>query len=102
MITKKIEQRALYVPCFLRQKSKLLRKQIHLVAIAKMMSEDGYDHGFIDNGTWCALRYDGYYDLMCLWRDETDPAERNLIILDLIDLAREIVLQFYNGVEIEF
>lgn len=41
---------------------------------------------FIINTIRAALDYDGIADLMRLWKDETDQAERNEIIADIQDM----------------
>lgn len=57
-----------------------------LIEIGYAMLEAALPKAFVADAVETAFRYEGVCDLMRLWRDETDAAERAEVVADLQDL----------------
>jgi DNA-binding phage protein len=74
--------------------------QMILIDIASEMNKENIPEIFIINTFKAALDFEGIADLMILWKNENDPAERNEIIADIQDmldacLQKEVSEEFY-------
>jgi len=61
-------------------------QQVELFEIAHQMKEAGLPAEFIAGAIRTALEFEGVADLVNLWANERDEAERNKIIADIQDL----------------
>jgi len=74
--------------------------QMRLIDIASEMNKENIPELFIINSFKAALDFEGIADLMVLWKNESDPVERNEIIADIQDmldarLQKEVSEEFY-------
>jgi hypothetical protein len=65
-------------------------RHLELYAIAVAMGQAGLPEEFIAAAVETAFEFEGAYDLMVMWRDEDDPAERDEIVADLQDLVDDV------------
>ncbi len=68
------------------EKSNSAEAQLMLIDIASEMSTAALPASFIVDTLKAAFDYAGIADLMKLWKDETDPDERNEIVADIQDM----------------
>lgn len=62
------------------------RDQVEIYGIAALMKEGSLSDDFIAAAVKVALSYEGVADLLKLWRDESDSAEKKEIIADIQDM----------------
>lgn len=67
-------------------------QKVRLYEIAETMRLHGLDSVFIENAVEIAEYYEGCFDMFCLWAEEEDESERNIIVNEL---KKEIVA-FYR------
>ena len=59
---------------------------VELFEIAMQMKQAGLADKFITDAVNTAQEFEGVYDLMVMWRDESDPKERDEIVADIQDM----------------
>ena len=80
-------------------------QRISLYGIATLMRSSGLLTDFIDRAVLLATVYEGAYELMKLWENETDQSERDEIIADLqeeIDSKEEAHNRVFKSAKINF
>lgn len=60
--------------------------KMELIEIGHEMNQAGLPKNFITNAVTTAFEFEGVYDLMKLWLDETDEGERQEIVADIQDM----------------
>jgi DNA-binding phage protein len=60
--------------------------QVELIEVGHMMNQSGLPHEFIAAAVQTAFGFEGVYNLMKMWVDETDQKERDEIVADIQDL----------------
>jgi DNA-binding phage protein len=63
--------------------------KVEIIDIGHAMGSAKLSKEFIANAVQTAFEFEGVYDLMKLWIDETDPQERDQIIADIQDMIDE-------------
>jgi DNA-binding phage protein len=63
--------------------------RVEAFTIAAMMKERGLPNGFIAQAVDLSQEFEGIFDLMRLWRDESDAAEREEIASDIQELIED-------------
>lgn len=77
--------------------------KVELIEIGHDMNQAGLSKTFIAEAVETAFEFEGVYDLMKIWSDETDPSERDEIIADIQDLINDCNQQEkIEGVYIRF
>lgn len=64
-------------------------KNVELIEIGHQMNQAGLSEEFIAAAVQVAFEYEGVYDLMMMWSEETDETERNEIVADIQDMIDE-------------
>ena len=59
---------------------------VELFEIAMQMKQAGLADKFITEAVNTAQEFEGVYDLMVMWRDESDPKERDEVVADIQDM----------------
>ena len=67
--------------------------QIELFEIATKMKACGLHSDFITASVQTAMEFEGVYDLMKMWAEETEPKERQEIIADIQDMVDDCAQQ---------
>lgn len=81
------------------------KQRIYLSEIVTLMSKSGLPVEFIDKAALLANVYEGAYDLMKLWANETEQDEKDQIIADLqeeIDSKEEAHNRVFKSAKINF
>lgn len=60
--------------------------KVELIEVGHMMNQSGLPHKFIAAAVETAFEFEGVYNLMKMWADETDKKERDEIVADIQDL----------------
>ncbi len=60
--------------------------KVELIEVGHMMNKAGLPHKFIAAAVETAFEFEGVYNLMKMWTDETDKKERDEIVADIQDL----------------
>jgi DNA-binding phage protein len=60
--------------------------KVELIEVGHQMNQAGLPKEFIADAVQTAFEFEGVYDLMKMWQDETDPSEREAIIADIQDM----------------
>ena len=60
--------------------------QMDLFEIATKMKTAGLPANFISDAVQIALKFEGVYDLVKMWLEESEPKERNEIVADIQDM----------------
>jgi hypothetical protein len=63
--------------------------QLELYEIGTAMKKQGLPFDFITAAVETATEFEGVYDLMKLWVNETDAKERNEIVADIQDMIQD-------------
>jgi DNA-binding phage protein len=80
-------------------------QKIFVFKIAVKMQEEGLSASFIEQAVELASLYEGAYELMKLWFEESEQQEKDEIIADLqeeIDSKRESHNRIYKAAKINF
>lgn len=80
-------------------------QSVEVYKIAAKMSEHGLSASFIADAVEMALNYEGAFDLLQLWNEESEDAERDEIIADLseeIERTKSLPKETYNAPRIDF
>lgn len=64
-------------------------QMVHVYEIATAMAKDGLSPSFITNTVDLARRYEGAYELMMIWSDERDEAQKDQALADIQELLDE-------------
>lgn len=64
-------------------------KNVELIEIGHQMKEEGLSDVFIVAAVQTAFQFEGVYDLMKMWSEESDKKEQNEIIADIQDMIDE-------------
>ncbi len=64
-------------------------KNVELIEIGHHMNQAGLSEAFVASAVRVAFEYEGVYDLMKMWSEETDEDERNEIVADIQDMIDE-------------
>jgi DNA-binding phage protein len=64
-------------------------KNIEPIEIGHKMHMAGLSGEFVSSAVRVAFEFEGVYDLMKLWADETDEKEKNEIVADIQDMIDE-------------
>lgn len=62
--------------------------------IGDKMRRDGFGDIFVTSAIKTALKYEGVYDLMQLWNEETDTNEQSKIIFDIQEMIDECKTEY--------
>jgi hypothetical protein len=77
--------------------------QVEIVEIGHQMKLAGLPNEFIGGAVRTAFEFEGVYDLLRMWSDETDEDQRNEIVADIQDLINDCSQQEkIEGVYIRF
>lgn len=77
--------------------------QIEIINIGHQMVKERLPNDFIAAAVKTAFDFEGVYDLMHLWAEETDPEERAATIADIQDMVDECTQQDrVDGVYVRF
>ena len=60
--------------------------KVELIEIGHKMNQSGLQHEFIADAVQTAFEFEGIYNLMKMWADESDQKERDEIVADIQDL----------------
>lgn len=60
--------------------------KVELIEIGHKMNQEGLSKPFIAAAVETAFEFEGVYDLMKMWSEEVEPAEREEIVADIQDL----------------
>ena len=63
--------------------------KVELIEIGHQMINAGLPNSFIAAAVQTAFEFEGVYDLMKMWADETDTPERDEIVADIQDLIED-------------
>lgn len=63
--------------------------KVELIEVGHMMNKAGLPHKFIAAAVETAFEFEGVYNLMKMWTDETDKKERDEIVSDIQDLIED-------------
>lgn len=66
-------------------------KKERILDIVSEMYDAGIERSFCTSAGELAMDFEGIYDLLVLWSEETDPAERDAIIQDLEDTLEDVM-----------
>ena len=64
-------------------------KDVELIEIGHQMNKMGLPEGFVSAAVRVAFEYEGVYDLMKMWIEETDEDEKSEIVADIQDMIDE-------------
>lgn len=64
-------------------------KNVELIEIGHEMNQVGLSEDFVSAAVHVAFEYEGVYDLMKMWSEETDEEEKNEIVADIQDMIDE-------------
>ena len=64
-------------------------KNVELIEIGHQMNKVGLSEAFVAAAVCVAFEYEGVYDLMKMWSEETDEEEKNEIVADIQDMIDE-------------
>ncbi|HSV43490.1 MAG TPA: hypothetical protein VLJ10_02955, partial [Candidatus Bathyarchaeia archaeon] len=64
-------------------------KNVELIEIGHQMNQAGLPEEFIAAGVRAAFEFEGVYDLMKMWSEETDEKEKVEIVADIQDMIDE-------------
>lgn len=64
-------------------------KNVELIEIGHQMNQKALSEEFVAKAVQTAFEYEGVYDLMKMWEEETDEEERNEIVADIQDMIDE-------------
>ncbi len=64
---------------------------LHILDILNEMRRAGFESAFIYSLMEHCQRYEGIWDLMEMWFDETNPKERDKIVADLQESLNDII-----------
>ena len=67
----------------------IVNKNVELIEIGHQMTQAGLSEEFVASAVQVAFEYEGVYDLMKMWSEETDKKERNEIVADIQDMIDE-------------
>ncbi len=77
--------------------------KVELIEAGHMMNKSGLPHEFIAAAVQTAFEFEGVYNLMKMWVDESDPKERDEIVADIQDLIDDCAQkEKVEGVYIRF
>ena len=77
--------------------------QVELIEVGHMMNQSGLSHKFIADAVQTAFEFEGVYNLMKMWLNESDPKERDEIVADIQDLIDDCAQrEKIEGVYIRF
>ena len=77
--------------------------KVELIEVGHMMNKAGLPHTFIAAAVQTAFEFEGVYNLMKMWTDETDKKERDEIVADIQDLIDDCAQkEKVEGVYIRF
>lgn len=77
--------------------------KVELIEVGHMMNKAGLPHKFIAAAVETAFEFEGVYNLMKMWVDETDKKERDEIVADIQDLIDDCAQkEKVEGVYIRF
>ena len=60
--------------------------KVELIEVGHKMNQSGLQHKFIADAIQTAFEFEGVYNLMKMWADESDQTERDEIVADIQDL----------------
>lgn len=63
--------------------------QVEIIEIGHQMNQSGLPSQFTAAAVQTAFEFEGVYDLMKMWGEETDQEERDAIVADIQDLIDE-------------
>lgn len=63
--------------------------KVELIEIGHKMNQTGLSKPFIAAAVETAFEFEGVYDLMKMWSEEEEPAEREEIVADIQDLIND-------------
>ena len=66
-----------------------VHKNVELIEIGHQMNQVGLSENFVAFAVRVAFEYEGVYDLMKMWSEETDEGEKNEIVADIQDMIDE-------------
>ena len=64
-------------------------RNVELIEIGHLMNQAGLSKEFVVLAVQTAFEFEGVYDLMKMWSEETDENERNEIVADIQDMIDE-------------
>ena len=64
-------------------------KNVELIEIGHQMNKKGLSEEFVAAAVQTAFEFEGVYDLVKMWAEETDEEERNEIVADIQDMIDE-------------
>lgn len=67
----------------------IAHKNVELIEIGHQMNQKNLSEEFIAAAVQTAFEFEGVYDLMKMWSEETDEDEKNEIIADIQDMIDE-------------
>lgn len=77
--------------------------KVELIEVGHMMNKAGLPHKFIAAAVETAFEFEGVYNLMKMWVNETDKKERDEIVADIQDLIDDCAQkEKVEGVYIRF
>lgn len=77
--------------------------KVELIEVGHMMNKAGLPHKFIAAAVETAFEFEGVYNLMKMWIDESDKKERDEIVADIQDLIDDCAQkEKVEGVYIRF
>lgn len=63
--------------------------RVEIIKIGSQMNQAGLPKQFIAAAVETAFKFEGVYDLMHIWANETDPDEQAATIADIQDMVDE-------------
>jgi DNA-binding phage protein len=77
--------------------------KVELIEIGHQMNQSGLPKAFIAAAVETAFEFEGVYDLMKLWSEDSDPAERDEVVADIQELINDCQQkQKIEGVYVRF
>ena len=77
--------------------------KVELIEVGHTMNKSGLSHEFIADAVQTAFEFEGVYNLMKMWIDESDQKERDEIVADIQDLIDDCAQkEKVEGVYIRF
>lgn len=64
-------------------------KNVELIETGHQMHQEGLSEEFISSAVQTAFAFEGVYDLMKMWSEETGEEEKNEIVADIQDMIDE-------------
>ena len=64
-------------------------KNVELIEIGHQMHQEGLSEEFISSAVQTAFAFEGVYDLMKMWSEETGEEEKNETVADIQDMIDE-------------